>query len=480
MTERTHPVERAVATALVQAGARRGDRILIALSGGADSVALTRALHRLDSAGYAFAVAHLNHRLRGAESDRDERFVRELCDRLQIELFVEFTEALAGSSNLEERARHLRYEFFDRVADRISARYIALAHHADDQAETVMMRLLRGSGAAGLAAMAPIGPGRIVRPLLRLRRDEILAYLRAIGAEYVSDSTNLVPAILRNRVRHELLPMLERAYAPRLRGRLTELAIEMRSLDDYIANEARRELNRRLRSDRRFDLAGFAELYPALANAVLREWLRTQTGDLRRVYRTEIERMRQLCTLATPGTIAELSRGWHLRCEYGVAVLESTRAVGAGPAADRMDLELCRDGVTAAGAYGFTFVAHLVRSDDRDFPRDPAMPRAHRLEVSFDADQIKGRLGLRGFESGDRIRPLGMTGTRKVHDVFVDYKLPRARRSNWPMVVTDSEILWIPGMVRSRFALVTASTKNLLRLTAAPDAIVQNTSLRRI
>jgi tRNA(Ile)-lysidine synthase len=486
--QRTNSFERTIATALAEAGVRPGDRILIALSGGADSVALTFALLRLrdisDGASYDLVAAHLNHGLRGDESDRDEHFVRELCDRLQIRLLIEATSALAGLSNLEERARNLRHQFLNRLADQIGAQHIAVAHHADDQAETVMMRLLRGSGAAGLAAMDLAGPGRLVRPMLTLRRDEILNYLKAIGADYVTDSTNQSPAILRNRIRLDLLPTLERDYAPGLRHRLTDLAAEMRSLDDYITLEAREELKQRLQSHSRFDLAGFAELHPALANATLREFLRTVIGDLRRIYRADIERMRRLCRVADPGSIAELPRGWRLRCGYGVAVLEPVpsaeiaRSLTARGA--RFDVELCRDGLTEVPEAGFNFIARLLRSGDQDFPGEPWLPAAQPWVAIFDADRIDGNLIVRGLASGDRIGPLGMTGSRKVHDVFIDHKLARVRRSTWPIVAADGGPLWIPGMVRSRVALVTAATKNLLHLAARPDTIVQNTSLLTI
>ena len=480
MSRMIHFVERAIASALAQAGVERGERILIALSGGADSVALMHALHRhsdgVGQPGYHLIAAHLNHQLRGAESDRDERFVGELCDRLQIELIVERADGLVDSSNLEERARNLRHEFLNRTADQVGARHIALAHHADDQAETVMMRLLRGSGAAGLAAMDSTGPGRIVRPMLTLRREQILAYLEAIGAAYVTDSTNLSPAILRNRVRHELLPMLERDYAPKLSRRLAGLASEMRALDDYLASAARRALHRRLRSPARLDLAGFAELHPALANAMLREWLRMRIGDLHRVYRADIERISRLCAAAAPGSIAELARGWRLRCEYGAAVIEPAPAA----AAPSFKVELACNGVTEARDAGFTFVARLLRPGDAGFPGEASMPSAQRMGALFDADEIEGKLSVRGFRHGDRIRPHGMTGTRKVHDVFVDRKLPRERRSTWPIIESQSEILWIPGLIRSRSALVTAATRNLLQLTAKPDAGMKNTSLLRI
>jgi tRNA(Ile)-lysidine synthase len=469
-------VERAISAAINGLPLMPGDRILIALSGGADSVALTHALYRLrDRLGYSLMAAHLNHRLRGDESDRDEHFVRDLCKRLRIELVVEWAEELANSSNLEERARDLRYAFLNRTADRVGAHHVAVAHHADDQVETVVLRLLRGSGVAGLGVMDTVGPGRIVRPLLTLRREEIVAYLDAIGATYVTDSSNLSPTILRNRVRHELIPMLERDYAPRLSRRLTGLAGEMRTLDDYISGEGRRELHRRLLTPDRLDLAGFAELHPALSSAMIREWLRERRGDLRRVYRAEIDRVTRFCTGGAPGSIVQLARGWRLRCEYGSAVLEPTPAISAPPFA----LELARDGVTEADAAGFTFEARLLRPCAADFRGDVKTAGHPHLEALFDADQIEDRLIVRGFRHGDRIRPLGMTGTRKVHDVLVDRKVPRGRRATWPIVEAGSEILWIPGMVRSRVALIDQATGKLLHLIAKPCANMENTSLLR-
>ncbi len=481
MSRIIHIVERAISAALASIGVARGERILVALSGGADSVALLHALARLDHSlspdenrrGYLLTAAHLNHQLRGEESNRDERFVRELCEHFKIKLIVERTDRLHGSSNLEERARDLRHEFLNRAADRIGARRIAMAHHADDQAETVMMRLLRGSGAAGLSAMSSAGPGRIVRPMLALRRSQILAYLDAIGAAYITDSSNLAPAILRNRIRRELLPMLEREYAPGLSQRLVGLADEMRSLDDYLENEARREVRRRQDLPSRLNLAGFTGLHPALAKAMLRGWLREQLGSLRRIYRQDIQRMSRLCEVAAPGSIAELMGGWRLRCEYGAAVLE--RHVATQPSPFRV--ELACPGATEVPASGFTFIARRLRPGDAGFPREPSMPISNQMEALFDAAEIDGHLLVRNFRRGDRVQPLGMAGTRKVHDVFTDRKVPRERRATWPIVASCERILWIPGIVRSRYALLTATTENLLQLKANQEVNTKDTSL---
>src|SRR6202011_5342686 len=181
--------------ALERAAIRRGATILVALSGGADSVALMHALLELrERFEVRIEAAHLNHRIRALESERDENFVREMCARLGVELQVARARGLdPDSANLEERARDARYRFLNRAADALGADFIALAHHADDQAETVLMRMLRGTGSAGLAAMSEHGPGRLIRPILGIYRAEILAYLNARGIPFVEDSSNHSP-----------------------------------------------------------------------------------------------------------------------------------------------------------------------------------------------------------------------------------------------------------------------------------------------
>src|SRR5271156_5190011 len=234
----------AIERALVRAGVRPGSSLLIGLYGGADSVALTSALIELrERRGLKIAAAHLNHRIRGDESDRDEEFVRAMSARLGVDLIVERADGLAGAANLEERAREVRREFLVRAAERIGADFVALGHHRYDQAETVLMRLMRGAGAAGMAAMTERGPGKLIRPMLSLSRAEVREYLKGCAIPFVEDSSNSSRDFLRNRIRGELIPMLERDYAPGLGGRLVELADEMRSLDALVSAMGARELD---------------------------------------------------------------------------------------------------------------------------------------------------------------------------------------------------------------------------------------------
>ncbi len=448
-------LETRVAEALDRIGVRRDAIILLALSGGADSVALLHALIALrERFGYGLAAAHFNHHLRGDESDRDQAFVGELCARARIELVVGHAEDLSGR-NLEERARESRYRFLREAADRIGARHIVLAHHADDQAETVLMRLLRGTGVAGLRAMDEAGPGMLVRPMLSLGRGEIVDYLNAIGARFVTDSSNCSPAILRNRLRAELIPILERDYAPQLGRRLTELAAEMRSLDDFINVAAEAELDRTLAAGGSLDISRFAALHPALAAAVIRAFVRQRTGTLRRLTRAHVEAMRRLCIDGPPNGIINLPSGWRAERQYSRLRLHSSSRI------ERAEFLIPIESEGTTIAPGLVFEASVIAVGEAAMPTTP-------FEAVFDAGRIRCGLAARSFVPGDRIHPLGMEGTRKVKDVLIDHKVPRSRRAALPLVVAGDEIVWIPGMVRGNAALVTARTTAVVRLVARP------------
>ncbi len=450
-----------VAAALKRIEIAPGSTILVGLSGGPDSVALIHALNAVKSSlRIRLAAAHLNHRLRGSEADRDEAFVRKLCAQLGIDLVVARARSLATKMpNLEERAREQRYRFLNRVADRIGAYYIALAHHADDQAETVLMRLLRGAGGAGLSAMAESGPARLIRPLLSARRSVIIDYLRAIGAEWVTDSSNNSTDLLRNRIRLELIPMLEREYATGFSDRLTALAEEMRGLDHFLTTLAQNALQERSK-DKGLSLVGLADLDPVFAIAIVREYLREQIGDLRRINRNHLTAIRDLCRGTNPGGSIALPSGWRARREYEFLMVERS---GARCKARPFSIRLKRSGLTSISANGFHFEAKTFASEDSQCPTPEHLTQ---FEALFDAAALSKELIARSLNHGDRIEPLGMRGSRKVQDLFVDRKLPRALRDRWPLVTAGGVIVWIPGMARSRHAIVTPETKKILYLRA--------------
>jgi tRNA(Ile)-lysidine synthase len=471
-----------VARALERAGLERpnsssrsaGHTILLALSGGPDSVALLHVLRELEPRfGYRLAAAHLNHRLRGAESDRDQSFVRELCATLGVELIVEQSSELdPAAPNLEERARQLRYAFLAAAASRLEATRIATAHHADDQAETVMLRLLRGAGLSGLGAMAEtatLAPSGVtlLRPMLRIWRHEIMRYLDSIGARFVNDSSNAHQDFLRNRVRIEVLPALERDVAPGLRRRLAALAGEMRDLDDYVRLAARLELGPRMRENvpggplDLLDLTNFDGLHPALAAPLLREFLASRIGSLRRFTRRHIDDLRRLCLGESPSAALDLPGGWRAERRYAALVLERGSVADGRrrPAADAFSVPLARKGITKVPRARFVFHSSVMPSDASPMPAD-------LFEACFDADHAASGLVVRNYASGDRVSPLGMQGSRKLHDIFVDRKLARPRRRTYPVVTLDGRVVWIPGMVRGRVALIGPETVRVLRVRA--------------
>lgn len=451
-------IQRRAKLAITRLKIAPGERILIAVSGGADSVALLYLMNDLRKQfGFEVVAAHFNHHLRGAESDRDARFVRELCHRLGVRLIEGHAATLTEStSNIEERAREARGAFLRETAKVIGATRIGLGHHRDDQAETVMMRLLRGAGVAGLRGMADVEAGKCVRPLLRATRRQILAYLSRLGASFVTDSSNESTDMLRNRIRHQLLPLIERDYAPGFSHRLAELAESMRELDTLVTDLARREMASRLNEQGEMDLAGFAEMNPALASATIRALIQERLGTLRGVGRTHIEALRRLCTEGPNGAI-DLPWEWRARRSY--QRLSLCRRCAVASEAGEYEAEIAREGTTVIAGCRYRFDSTISK---RELTSALAPPN----RALFDAERIGAGLRVRNFRAGDRIRPIGMGGARKVKKIFIEQRVPVEQRSGYPMVTVEEEVAWMPGLKRASVALIGSDTRWVIRLEA--------------
>lgn len=463
----SHAVTGRVADFLRKLPVLKGKRILLALSGGADSVALLHALVAVrPKFHFELTAAHLNHALRGAESDRDEGFVRDLCGRVGVPLTVERARDLDRSrGNLEARARTARHWFLDAAARRVGADYIALAHQADDQAETVMMRLLRGAGVTGLGAMAESGNGKVIRPLLAVRRAAILKYLKEIDVAFVEDSTNACLKHDRNRLRHRLMPLLETEYAPGLSGRLVELAAEMRDVNDLLGMLAERALADCGNDDGSLNLDRFKLLHPAIACAVLRRYLAARAGNLLRFERAHFHALGRLCLTGPPNGRIVLPDGWLVRRVYGKLLImksEEFKEEFKKDVAQSFEVPLPFEGVTAVEAARMVFKSSLIRRDEARMPRDA-------YEAVFDARKVGAGLSVRNFNPGDRIAPLGVAGSRKVKEVFIDSKIPAQQRRRFPVVLLDGQVAWLPGLVRSNIALMTAATVEVVQLSAKSE-----------
>jgi tRNA(Ile)-lysidine synthase len=440
-----------------------GDRVLVAVSGGPDSVALTALLLRLrEEMPLEVRLAHFNHRLRD-EAGADERFVREMARRLVLPLAASSADVRSYAArkklNLEEAARDLRYGFLRRAAAAAGATKIATGHTMSDQAETVLMRLMRGTGLAGLAGIAPVlagPPCPIVRPLLGLTGPELRAWLDAEGWPFREDASNRDGRFLRNRIRAELLPDMARRYEPRIVAHLARLAGIVREDNELLhgfVRELAEEFILRRRGSVELDLKTLPLFLPALARRVAREFLRELAGGLRDISYDDVEALLAL------GEDRELvvRRGLVLRREAGrVGLQKPTRA--ARPFESPWDglgelviseAGLVLKGSTTAGGPP----RRPVRNDDR-------------FRADLDADKLVFPLTVRGRKPGDLYRPLGAPGRKKLKEILRAKGVPRAGRDRLPVILSRGEIVWVPGLpVGERFK-ITGATASVLTIRA--------------
>lgn len=436
---------------------RKGEKVVVAVSGGADSVALLDILASMKEYRLCLVVAHLNHRLRGAESDGDEAFVRDLAARYGIPCEVAGEDVLALSRarklSLEEAGRLARYRFFDSLAEKYAASAIALAHHADDQAETVLMRLLRGAGGGGLAGMAPKS-GHYVRPLLHVCRSAIERHLAARGLSFRTDSSNRDTAFLRNRIRHELLPLLT-SYNPSISGRLADTGEILASDEAFlaqIAEERFASLASMKGEELSLPLEGLVGEPRALVLRILRRAILGVKGDLRALAYRHIAAVERL--LSTPKAHAALSLpgGVVARKSYG-AVRFTASAMESFAPYDVM--------IEGPGTYPLPGGYELAV--------EPALPpsewsRDEKLVAFIDRHAAPFPWTVRTFRPGDRIRPLGVGGTKKVKDLFIDRKVPLDERRRIPLLFAGMTLLWVAGIQRADVALVAAGAGEALRV----------------
>ncbi len=436
-----------------------GDRVLVAVSGGPDSVALLAALAKL-AADYQVELiaAHYNHRLRGNESLRDQECAQDVARRLGLECVVDHATGLEGSANLEARARQRRYAFLTEIADRQRCTKIATGHTLDDQAETVLMRLLRGTGWDGLRGIRPIHSNRIIRPLIHCSRLQVLGFLRSCGLPFCEDSSNADRRFLRNRIRHEVIPVL-RAINPKVVAHLAAAAEIIGGESGLLEERARAALDAGVSADGALACAALIDAPAELRGRIVRSWLCAQRGSLRRLTAAHVEAIGRLAFATRPNGRIDLPAGLAVVREYSrLRLCESAMRAetAARPLMPGAVLQLAgwqiRAEVAPAGTAGHTKPADL-------------------WSLLADADHIVLPLTVRTARRGDRMRPLGAGGRRKLQDIFVDRKVPLRTRHSIPVVESAGEILWVPGVARSEMALVTSRTFSTLRVVARPQGI---------
>jgi len=429
------------------------ERVLVAVSGGPDSVCLLHVLHDL---GYAVEVAHFDHQTRCGASGEDAAFVRELACSLDIPLHegsepVERNAQAAGES-FEVYARRTRYAFLARTAAAAGLRAVATGHHADDAAETVLLRLVRGTTPKGLAGIPPVrtdGALRVLRPLIACSREEILAHVHAHEFPYRTDATNADLGVPRNRVRLELVPLLERHYNPNVRDALLRLAEVQRDEDALLDSLARAFLTGCRNDDGSLSRAAFQAGDLALQRRALALFAYEAgvVGDFEAV-----EAARRLLIDGATGQACDLGEGVLLRNGRDIAAIE--------------DLPPRETGESALTVPGETFVfgrGYRVQLLETCPPEDLRRYCTPRRQV-FDAEKMGAPLTVRRRQDGDRFSPLGMRGTVKLKDYFIARGMSRGDRVRQDLLLCDGKIAWVVGhAIDGRYA-VTQRTTHLLQV----------------
>lgn len=442
-------------------------RVVAAVSGGSDSVALALLLRDLAArAELVFAgLAHIHHHVRGADADGDAAFCRALADRLGVPAVIGDADvpgdARTHQVSIEVAGRHARQRFFREAIASVKADCIAVAHTRDDQAETVILRLARGAGSSGLAAIAP-RRDHLIRPLLDTTRGELQDFLRALNETWREDSTNLDRDIPRNRIRHDVMPQL-RAINAQADAALARAAEILRGDEEFLERLANAAFLRCVQADGEqetvtLDVAEFAKLPVALARRVARYAL--ETANPSRSYGLEeVDELRRALADKSKGNIPGL------RMErLAAAVVLSNRAPQDAGSVDPIELRLDVPGTVEAPRGGWTVsaVGPLPPAD----PTQDVPQQSGTAAVMVDASGIGSHLIVRYRRPGDRLTPLGAPGRKKVHDVFVDRKVPREDRDAVPIVTTEKgEIVWVAGEVLADRFRVTPLTRSVVILT---------------
>ncbi len=427
---------------------RPGDCVLVAVSGGADSFALLHALLVLQPAlRVRLAVAHFNHQLRGRSADADQRFVTQLAVSLHLPYWTGAgdvrAEARRKKTSIEMAARDLRYAFLIDAAKQAGAHCIATAHTADDQAETFLLNLARGAGRRGLGGMTPLakrGGVRLVRPMLGVRHRDAVAYLRRRRLAWREDASNRDPLFLRNRVRHEILPFLERRLQPGLRSVLVRTADILREEDAWLDRLAKRALARSRAADETgaLQVEKLARLSLPARRRVLRLWLLEQGVPPNSADQLAVDRAESLLDSKQGRKTVALEGGWRVVRQYDRLLL--TRSIRLQKA---FAVRLSVPGSMVLADVGVRFHIEKTRGFERTRSDSiGSLPARAWLDA-----QTVGRSALwaRSWKPGDRIRPLGMTGTVKLQDLFTNAKLPRDQRSRIPVLICRDQVVWVPG-----------------------------------
>jgi tRNA(Ile)-lysidine synthase len=432
-------------------------------------VALLSLLDRLRSGwSLTLTAVHCNYGFRGSESEGDHEFVTTRCRELGIPLHVRRIKlpARPKQSSLQAEARNLRYQVFSEIAGLCGADRIVLGHTADDQAETIVLWLLRGTGLTGLSGMPAARDGTIIRPLYETRRQEILTYLQDSGLQFRADSSNAKPLYLRNRIRHELVPIVNR-LAPGSLGALCRLADICREDDRYIDDQAASVLSTIVTWESEcswtIDRAQLLMVPRALQRRGIRNLIRKSLHQQYTLGLRTVDQIIRIAAKAEPGSRLDVGGGHLTVTDRHLRFVPHNEPIIAS---DRDRSVRLQHHLTVPGSLTWPGTGQRLQVQPPVSSHAPARLKRYRIVV--DADRISQPLMVRSWSPGDRFQPCGMHGhSRKLQDFFTDLKIPRSVRSRIPLVVAPEGIVWVVGYRQDQRWVPTAATEHRLVFTVS-------------
>ncbi|MFC1494125.1 tRNA lysidine(34) synthetase TilS [Thermodesulfobacteriota bacterium] len=437
---------------------RPGDRVVVAVSGGPDSVCLLDIMVELSaSMDIDLIIAHYNHGLRNSEDDNENRLVEKLAAKYGLPIECERASDLESSmASLEEMARDSRYAFLKKVKSKHKADKISLGHNLNDQAETFLMRLLRGSGMTGLSGIPPVRDEVFIRPLIETGREEILDYLDCHQIEYTIDSSNSDKKFLRNRIRLELIPELIK-YQPNLVENLGNLSSHLREENEFINLQAEKWVEEELRTERsdgfHIGLTVFNKLPNVFSRRVLRLIISRFIKYLHGVDAGHIDSIIKLSKNPNPNASIHLPKGLIVKKEYNNLVFSL----------DEDQLKPFNYIIREPGTVYIEETGQKISIETTGRPKEKNIKKTEPGTELINGDRIQFPLTVRNYEPGDRFIPLGMKGRKKVKDYFIDMKVPLRDRKLAPILLFDDKIVWICGhRIDDRFKM-TPDTKTILK-----------------
>ncbi|MDP4088376.1 MAG: tRNA lysidine(34) synthetase TilS [Bacillota bacterium] len=448
---------------------QKGDRVIVAVSGGPDSMCLIHILHSLkDRYDITLYAAHVNHCLRGEDSDGDEEYVRNFCIENSIEFFSKRVDigALSRELNLssETAGREARYDFFKELRSGLGAQKVALAHNLNDQAETMLMRIMRGTGLEGLYGIKPVRDNIYIRPILILAREEIEAYCERYGIKPRIDKSNYESIYNRNKIRLELIPYIRENFNKDIVNTLSRLSYIIGRDNDFIEEAAEKRYYELCREEpgRVILNKAISGEKEAITSRILRHAIKYVRGNLKNI---EMVHINDIISLFTIGTGKRINLPGGIVCEnvYGDIRIFKSDNLKQESFVDNItifqkDKDILLPSVCFIDAMGLSVSMRLI---DREEVTDFGEEGSKRY---FDYDTVKNSISLRYRREGDRIVPCGMRGSKKLKDVFMDLKLPKEERDKVPIICFDDEIAWVFGYRVSNNHIVTKKTKNIIEI----------------